>query len=244
MKRVASSSRHLVLSHLGLAHILLVEIIPLLITCPNFLDFKLFYILLLTLGLVEIDIVHTIYLSRLGFEGSMFSYSAIARELCFPKQHYESIVPKNQALICLVHHFFRKYCIMTSIYRQCNVFDVILNDKGCNSVEQNAIVPDNSAHQAPLLQSPDVVNQWISKDLLCDALIHMGNIIPPYSCVTLPCMISFYQVLPVTVESVTNIMPSSIWSFSSLLHLYYFTLYDFSLSSSSCDSGVPDQHRA
>ena len=43
-------------------------------------------------------------------------------------------------------------------------------------VEQNAIVHDNSdrsllSPQAPLLQSPNVVNQWISKDLSCDALI-------------------------------------------------------------------------
>ena len=65
---------------------------------------------------------------------------------------------------------------MTSIYRRCNVLHVIRNDKGRNSVEQNAIVPDNSAgallrHQASLLQSPDVVNQRISKDLSCDALI-------------------------------------------------------------------------
>ena len=55
------------------------------------------------------------------------------------------------------------------------MFDVILYDKGRNSVEQNAIVHDNSDRsllrpQAPLLQSPYVVNQWISKDLSCDAL--------------------------------------------------------------------------
>ena len=41
----------------------------------------------------------------------------------------------------------------------------MLNHKGRNSVEQNAIVPAYSAqaklrHQAPLLQSPDVVNQY------------------------------------------------------------------------------------
>ena len=64
---------------------------------------------------------------------------------------------------------------MTSIYCRCNVCDVILNDKGSNSIVQNAIVPKNSArallhHQAPLLQSTDVVNQKISKDLSCDAL--------------------------------------------------------------------------
>ena len=54
--------------------------------------------------------------------------------------------------------------------------NVILN-KGRNSVEQNAIVHDNSArallrHYALLLQSPDVVNQWIVKDLSCDALMY------------------------------------------------------------------------
>ena len=53
---------------------------------------------------------------------------------------------------------------MTSLKRRRNVFDVILNDKGRNSVEQNAIVHDNSDRsplrpQAPLLQSPNVVNQ-------------------------------------------------------------------------------------
>ena len=53
---------------------------------------------------------------------------------------------------------------MTSPYSQCNVYDVILNDKGRNSVEQNAIVHDNSDRvllrlQALLLESPDVVNQ-------------------------------------------------------------------------------------
>ena len=53
---------------------------------------------------------------------------------------------------------------MTSLYRRCNVFDVILNDKGRNSDEQNAIVHDNSDRalhvlrpQAPLLQSPNAV---------------------------------------------------------------------------------------
>ena len=61
------------------------------------------------------------------------------------------------------------------------MFDVILNNKGRNSVEQNAIVHDNSdrallRHRAPLLQSPNVVNQWISKDLSCDAL----NVINSY----------------------------------------------------------------
>ena len=65
---------------------------------------------------------------------------------------------------------------MTSLYRRCNVFNVILNDKGRNSVEQNAIVHDNSDRallrpQAPLLQSANVVNQWISKDISCDALM-------------------------------------------------------------------------
>ena len=75
-----------------------------------------------------------------------------------------------------MHHFSRKYCIMTSLYRRSNVFDVILSDKGRNSVEQNAIAHDNSDRsllrpQAPLLQSPNVVNQWISKDRSCDALI-------------------------------------------------------------------------
>ena len=52
---------------------------------------------------------------------------------------------------------------MTSLYRRCNVFDVILNDKGRYSVEQNAIVPHNSdwallRHKALLLQSPNAVN--------------------------------------------------------------------------------------
>ena len=97
----------------------------------------------------------------------------------FPKNHYESIVPEKQALKGLLHHFSRKYCIMTSLYRRCNVLGVILNDKGRNSVEQNAIVHDNSdrallRHRGPLLQSPNVVNQWISKDLSCDALIYYG----------------------------------------------------------------------
>ena len=58
--------------------------------------------------------------------------------------------------------------------------DVILYDKERNSVEQNAIVHDNSDRsllrpQTPLLQSPYVVNQWISKDLSCDALIDFKN---------------------------------------------------------------------
>ena len=80
---------------------------------------------------------------------------AIAREQCFPKQHYESIVPENQALKGLVHHYSRKYCTII-IYGSCIVFDVILNDKGHNSVEQIDIVPDNSdwallCPQAPLL---------------------------------------------------------------------------------------------
>ena len=53
---------------------------------------------------------------------------------------------------------------MMSRYRRCIVLDVILNDKGRNSVEQNAIVHDNSDrallhYRAPLLQSPNVVNQ-------------------------------------------------------------------------------------
>ena len=82
----------------------------------------------------------------------------------FLKQHYEGIVPEEQALKGLVHHFYRKYCIMTSLYRRCNVLDIILNDKGRNSVEQYAIVHDNSdqsllRHRAPLLQSPNVVIQ-------------------------------------------------------------------------------------
>ena len=52
----------------------------------------------------------------------------------------------------------------------------ILNDKGRHSVQQNAIVHHNSdrsllRHRATLLQSPNVVNQWICKDLSCDALI-------------------------------------------------------------------------
>ena len=34
---------------------------------------------------------------------------------------------------------------MTSIYYRCNVFVVILNDKGRNSVKQNVKVPNNSA---------------------------------------------------------------------------------------------------
>ena len=52
------------------------------------------------------------------------------------------------------------------------MFNVILNDKGRNSVEQNAIVPDSAQlrHQALLLHSPNVVNQLISKNLSCDAL--------------------------------------------------------------------------
>ena len=67
------------------------------------------------------------------------------------------------------------------------MFDVILYDKGRNSVEQNAIVHDNSDRsllrpQAPLLQSPNVVNQWISKDLSCDALIQFS---PPWVSVIL-----------------------------------------------------------
>ena len=84
----------------------------------------------------------------------------------FPKQHSESIVPEKSGILKkgLVHHFSRNYCIMTSLKRRCNVFDVILYDKGRNSVEQNAIVHDNSDRsllrpQAPLLQSPNVVNQ-------------------------------------------------------------------------------------
>ena len=80
----------------------------------------------------------------------------------------------------LVHHFSCKYYIITSIYRRCNAFDVILNDKGRNSVEQNAKVPDNSTrallrHQTLLLQSPDVFNQWIAKDQSCDALMKNVN---------------------------------------------------------------------
>ena len=77
---------------------------------------------------------------------------------------------------------------MMSLYRRCNVLDVILNGKGRNSVEQNAIVNDNSdrsllRHRAPLLQSPNVVNQWISKDLSCDAL--MSDMISLYKINTL-----------------------------------------------------------
>ena len=84
--------------------------------------------------------------------------------MSFPKQHYESIKPEKMALKGLVHHFSRKYCIMTTLYRRCNVLNVILNGKGRNSVEQNAIVYDNSdrsllRHRAPLLQSPNVINQ-------------------------------------------------------------------------------------
>ena len=59
---------------------------------------------------------------------------------------------------------------MTSIQYRCNVFYVILNDKGLNPVEQNARDQALSRHQVLLLQSPDVVNQWISKALSCDAL--------------------------------------------------------------------------
>ena len=128
---------------------------------------------------------YTNYLLMPGFEGPMLSECcfgkhssrAIARELCTSQintleRHSTS---KNLALKGLVHHFSRKYCIMTSLYRRCNVFDVILNDKGRNSVEQNAIVHDNSDQallrpHAPLLQSLNVVNQRISKDISCDAL--------------------------------------------------------------------------
>ena len=99
-------------------------------------------------------VVYNIYLLMPGFEGTMLY----------------ALCPKNQALIGLVHHFSRKYCIMTSTYCRCDVYDVILNDKGRNTVEQNAIVHDDS-DRALLLQSPNVVNQWISKNISCDALI-------------------------------------------------------------------------
>ena len=60
----------------------------------------------------------------------------------FPKHYYESIVHEKSGINMFIALLFPKYCIMTSIYRQCNVFGVILNDKGRNSVEQNATVPD------------------------------------------------------------------------------------------------------
>ena len=48
----------------------------------------------------------------------------------------------------------------------------VLNSKGRNSFKENAIVPDIIASPVTsLLHSPDVVNQWISKDLSCDALM-------------------------------------------------------------------------
>ena len=77
----------------------------------------------------------------------------------FSKQHYDSIVPEKSGIYRLSTSLSCKYCIMTSTYRRCNVYDVILKDKGRNSVEQNAIVLDNS-DRALLLQSPNVVNQY------------------------------------------------------------------------------------
>ena len=59
-----------------------------------------------------------------------------------PKQHYESIVPEKSGINIFSASLFSQIYIMTSIYRRCNAFDVILN-KGRNSIEQNAIVSDN-----------------------------------------------------------------------------------------------------
>ena len=72
----------------------------------------------------------------------------------FPKQHYESIVPEKSGI--------KRFS--ASLFPQLLHYDVILNDKGRNSVEQNAIVHGNSDRpllrpQAQLLQSPNVVNQ-------------------------------------------------------------------------------------
>ena len=73
--------------------------------------------------------VFNIYLLMPDFSGTMLS------ECCFGK-HSSRAIARD--------HFSRNYCIMTSLKRRCNVFDVILYDKGRNSVEQNAIVHDNS----------------------------------------------------------------------------------------------------
>ena len=80
----------------------------------------------------------------------------------FQKQHYESIVPEKSGIKRFSASLFPQ--ILHYDVTLPSMFDVILNGKGRNSVEQNAIVHDNSDRallrpQAPLLQSADVVNQ-------------------------------------------------------------------------------------
>ena len=117
-----------------------------------------------------------IYLSTSGFEG-------VALRSIVPEQLLVNYVLPKATLwehstrkirhfkICLVHHISRKNCIMISIYCWCIVSDVILNGKGHNSVEQNV----TSARYYRFI--PGVVNQWISKDLSCDALkYHMVSL--------------------------------------------------------------------
>ena len=82
----------------------------------------------------------------------------------FPKQHYESIEPEKSGIKRFSASLFPQILHYDVTLPSMQCFDVILNDKGRNSVEQNAIVHDNSdrallRHRAPLLQSTNVVNQ-------------------------------------------------------------------------------------
>ena len=90
----------------------------------------------------------------------------------FSKQHYESIVPEKSGILKYVK------CITfpanIALWRQFTV-DAMGLTSYLMARDITAIVPNNSdrallRHQTVLLQSPNIVNQWISKDLSCDAL--------------------------------------------------------------------------
>ena len=51
------------------------------------------------------------------------------------------IVPEKSGISRFSASHFLKNCTLPSIYRCCMVYDAILNEKGCNSVEQKIIVP-------------------------------------------------------------------------------------------------------
>ena len=55
----------------------------------------------------------------------------------FPKQHYESKVPEKSGIKRFSASVFPQLLHYDVTLRRCNVFDVILYNKGRNSVEQN-----------------------------------------------------------------------------------------------------------
>ena len=82
----------------------------------------------------------------------------------FPKQHNEWTVTEklgtDRSIASLFPQILHYNVYLPSMQR----VDVILNDKGRNSFEENAIVSDSGArallrHQSLLLHNPNVVNR-------------------------------------------------------------------------------------